>query len=234
MGEVARLVFGLEYTEPPAVAKVDAAALQKLAGSYALPSGGRLVVAAAPDSPAGYPRLQVTAEGKDAFVALHGGNPESQAAHAEREKRLLAALEKARTGSYAPLAEVYGVPVAGMEEEEKRDWQPLLDRFGAFQGFELVGTTGGESRATTYVRGRFEKGSQVFVFGWRGPQAVTVRLVDTLPGGMFLPESGTGLVSFDMAARATTRIGFETGEGGAVTGLVVRTPAGDVKARRVG
>jgi CubicO group peptidase (beta-lactamase class C family) len=239
--QVARLVFGMEYTLPPAVMKPDAKSLERYAGAYALPSGGRLIVSAAPAGLAApadtgdprYPGLAVAPEGKDAFLLLAGAAGGDRASAAEPEGRLLAALEASRQGSYSPISEVFGVPLAQATEEVKSTFQRLEERHGKFKRFDLIGTGGPTGRTTTYVRFQFENGSVVTEYGWGGPTVDTFRILTGLPGGRFLPQSSTEFASYDPRSGKVARIAFETGEDGAVTAVVMRAEDGDVKAKRV-
>ncbi len=234
-GQVARLLFGMEYSQPPAVLKADAKALERYAGTYLLPSGGRLLVtaAAAEAGDPRYPGLAVAADGKDAFLLLAGaagdaGNHRERAAG--MEGRLLKALEASRQGNYAPISEVFGVPLAQAKEEVTSTWRNLEDRHGKFKAFELIGTGGQAGRVTTYVRFQFENGAVVTEYGWGGTTVDTFRVLSKLPGGRFLPQSETALAAYDPRTGKVARIDFETGENGAVLALVLE---GGLKARRV-
>ncbi|HEV2845675.1 MAG TPA: serine hydrolase domain-containing protein, partial [Thermoanaerobaculia bacterium] len=64
---ISRLVFGADVQMPPEPVKMEAKALERYLGSYALPSGGRLTVSAAPANVGDprYPGVTVAAEGMD-------------------------------------------------------------------------------------------------------------------------------------------------------------------------
>ncbi|MFP5284372.1 MAG: hypothetical protein ACLGI9_01395, partial [Thermoanaerobaculia bacterium] len=212
-----------DYSAPPAVTRVPPAALGRHAGSYALPSGGKIRVQAL-ESPSGWPGLTLMPEGRDAFLALGGG---VAAGIAEQEKRLLHAYEQARKGELGPLSEVFGVPLAELAEMNKRTWSNLEARHGAFQGFELLGTLDQRGRAATWIEARFERGKALFENGWRGPIVGFIQVREKPPGSvLYLPESETSFVSYDPARGETARIAFEDGT------LVLRTAAGEVKAKR--
>lgn len=230
--QIVRLIFGMEYGLPPAAIKAGAKSLEPYVGSYVLPSGGRLIVTAA-STAAGDPRfpgLAVTAEGKDAFLLLAGGGDPGRAA--ELESRLLAALEASRQGNYAPLSDVFGVPLARAKEEVTSTWQNLEERHGKLKGFEVIGTAGLAGRITSYVRFLFDNGSVISEYGWGGPTVDTFRILPGLPSVRFLPLSATELSSYDPRTGRVSRLGFETGQDGAVTALAVRAEDGEVRARR--
>ena len=222
VGPITRLIFNAEYSAPPAVARVEKTVPVRHAGDYALPSGGKIKVTVA-ESASGWPGLTLTPEGKDAFLALAGG-----AADTGNEKRLLAALEQSRKGEYAPIAEVFGVPVAQATGEVKETWSRLENDLGAFQGLDLLGTTSTAGRPTTWVELRFEKGKTLMQFGWDGPAVSTFQLLNRPPGGaLYLPESEASFASYDPRTGAVTRIGFEEGA------MVLRTAGGEVRAKKV-
>ncbi len=230
---IAGLLFGQEAVLPPAVARIDPVALARYAGNYALPTGGKLVVTAAPSGPNGTPRLEVSPEGRDAFEAMAGGvSPEVRARMTDREARLLAALEQTRKGSYGPLAEVYGVPVENVKQRALDTLAELEARLGPFQRFEIHGTAVRGETVSTWIRFGFEKGAQVFEHVWQGTEVVFVRPVEGLGGSLFLPESDKDLFSYNPRTQAVQRIGFEVGEDGKVKALVLRAAGGEVRAGR--
>ncbi|HEX5716547.1 MAG TPA: serine hydrolase domain-containing protein [Thermoanaerobaculia bacterium] len=219
VGPLTRLIFNADYSAPPAVAKVQSSA--RHAGSYALPSGGKIRVTAA-ESPSGWPGLTLTPEGKDAFQVLAGG-----VSTAEGEKRLLSGLEQSRKGNFGPLAEVFGAPVAEVTGQTRETWSRLEGIHGSFQGFDLLGTTSTAGRLTTWVEVRFEKGKALMQFGWAGSEVATVQVVDgPRSGALYLPESESSFVSYDPRSGAVARVGFEDGA------LVLRTAAGEVRAKK--
>jgi CubicO group peptidase (beta-lactamase class C family) len=236
--QVARLVFGMEYTLPPAPAKLESKALERFAGTYALPSGGRLIVSAAPANTGDprHPGLTVAAEGKDAFLLMVGGGAEEKdgGQSAERERRLLDALEASHRGEFGPIATLFGIPLPQATEEVRSNWRRLEERHGPFRRSEILGTVTSRGRATTYVRLWFENGSAVTEYGWEGPTVTTARVRSGPPGARFVPRSATEFASYDPRSGTVREIGFETGEAGAVTVLVVRTETGMVQAKRAG
>lgn len=221
VGPITRLIFNSDYSAPPAVVRVPSAA--RHAGIYALPSGGKIRVAAQ-ESPSGWPGVTLMPEGKDAFQALAGG---AAADMAEREKRLMAAMEQTRKGEYGPLAEVYGAPLAEVTEMSRRTLANLEEQHGALQSFDLLGTTTVGGGAISWVEARFERGKALFELRWSGPHVGNVQVRSKPPGGaLYLPESETSFVSYDPRSGEVARVGFADGA------LVLRTAAGEVKAKK--
>lgn len=235
-GQLPKIVFGVDYTLPPAVARVDPAVLARYAGTYVLPSGGRLQVTSAPPGPGGSPRLSVAAEGVDAFAALAGGNPADRERYAALEKKIVQATEQARKGNYVPLHEVFGVnrPLEEVAELTKGTFRRMEERLGPLRSVEVLGSAPRGAGIATYLRFQHEKGSRVFEYLWQGPVIANVAILDELPADLFLPASERELVSFNLRTQSAKRIGFELSPDGKVQALVVRTPGGEVKANRMG
>ena len=224
VGPITRLIFNSDYSAPPAVVRTaDMSVARRHAGDYALPSGGKLRVTVA-ESSSGWTGLTLTPEGKDAFQALAGG---ASPGMAEREARVMAAMEQARKGEYGPLAEVFGMPLAEVAERSKRRWANLEAERGAFQSFDLLGTVSGPRGPTTWMELRFERGKVLMEYGWEGPVVAMVQVRDRPPGGaLYLPESESSFASYDPRSGAVARLGFEDGV------LVLRTAGGEVRAKR--
>lgn len=221
VGPITRLIFNADYSAPPAVVRMESSS--RHAGSYALPSGGKIQVALM-ESSSGWPGVSLTPVGKDAFQALAGGAAGDMA---EREKRLMAAMERSRKGDCGPLSEVFGAPLAEVTEMTKRTFGNLEGQHGAFQGFELLGTTSAGGSSTSWVEARFEREKALFELRWSGPIVGNVQVRNKPPGGaLYLPESESSFVSYDPRSGEVARVAFV---GGA---LVLRTAAGEVRAKK--
>jgi hypothetical protein len=203
--------------------RVAPAVTGRHAGTYALPTGGKIRVDAR-ESSSGWSGVTLTPEGRDAFQVLAGGAARDMA---ENERRLMAALEKSRAGDYGPIAEVFGAPPAEVARMHKETWSNLEGEHGPFQGFDLVGTTSGPGGPTTWVEARFAKGKAVMVLSWMGPVVGNVQMRDALPGGvLYLPESESSFASYDPRNGAVGRVTFADGT------LVLSTAAGELRAKK--
>lgn len=230
---VARLVFGSDLQMPPEPVKKETKALEGYLGSYALPSGGRLVVSPAPTNVGDprYPGVTVAAEGMDAFFLLLGGTRDPEKTR-EMDKRLLAALEDGRNGRFALVGELFGIPIAQAESDMRNYVGRREEQYGKLKGFEPAGTLINGERVSSYVRFLFEKGSVLTEFVWQDLETVVnVRPVEEPLSLRFVPLSPTGFASYDPRSRRVSEIGFEMGENGAVKALVVGP--GKVKAKRM-
>jgi CubicO group peptidase (beta-lactamase class C family) len=228
---LSRMLFGQDPPMPPAVVPQDPAALEKLAGTYVLPGGGRLKVAAGPARPGRAAGLTITPEGQEAFAALSGAGPADRERYAALDARVIGSLEAARKGSFQPLRELYGTdePVEAVGAEFKQEWAAHEKELGPFQKLEALGTgplvAGG--RVVTWVRLVFERGSRTLTHIWRGPIVAVVQVVQEPSGPTFLPVGPRELAAYEPRSGAVSRVTFEMGEGGGAV-LVV----GEVGAKR--
>lgn len=223
-------VFGKELSSPPPVAKLDAAALQRFAGDYVLPTGGRLMVTLEPATPHGPQRVSIAPQGGDAYEVVTGNaGPKIGAGSTADTAALLAALVASRAGAYEPLAVVYGIPVEQAKQETTELMARLEGGLGAFRRFELLGGAKRGQRDTTWVRFEFEKGDRVFEHIWTGGVVTAFRPVDGVR--TFFPESEAALFSYDLRNGKVRHIRSEA-ESGVVKTLVLEGEAGPVRAER--
>ena len=186
------IVFGGDYAMPPDVIGLEASALDRLAGSYALGSGSHI------DLTRDGANLRAVATGADAFALLHSPLPEEVSA--KLNARVGAMVEASAKGDFKPIAEAFGgmVPLADVAENEGRMWGNLRERLGAFKRVEVIGSARMRPMAATVARLEFERGSQYIRFGWEQGQLVGIRLIDELPSVTLYPASPTEFVSFSL------------------------------------
>jgi CubicO group peptidase (beta-lactamase class C family) len=186
------IVFGGDYAMPPDVIGLEASALDRLAGSYALGSGSRI------DLTRDGANLRAVATGADAFALLHSPLPEEVSA--KLNARVGAMVEASAKGDFKPIAEAFGgmVPLADVAENEGQMWGNLRERLGAFKRVEVLGSARMRPMAATVARLEFERGSQYIRFGWEQGELVGIRLIDELPSVTLYPASPTEFVSFSL------------------------------------
>ena len=186
------IVFGAEYTTPPDVVRLEAPALDRLAGSYVLPSGGRVDIVR--DGAA----LRATATGADAFGLLHSPLPTEISARLNAQ--VAAMVEAGSKGDYKPIADAFGgvMSLTEVTENESGMWSGLRERLGAFKRVEVLGSGRMRPMAATVARLDFERGSQYMRFGWQQGQLVGIRMIDEPPSVMLQPTSPTDFVSFSI------------------------------------
>lgn len=186
------IVFGGDYAMPPDVIGLEASALDRLAGSYALGSGSRI------DLTRDGANLRAVATGADAFALLHSPLPAEVSA--KLNARVAAMVEAGAKGDFKPIAEAFGgmVPLADVAENEGQMWGKLRERLGAFKRVEVLGSARMRPMAATVARLEFERGSQYIRFGWEQGELVGIRLIDELPSVTLYPASPTEFVSFSL------------------------------------
>jgi hypothetical protein len=186
------VVFGMPYAMPPEVARVEAAALDRLAGTYAVDGGGRLTVRREGD------RLAIAGEGREAMRLLFAAPPAEIAARLDA--RVAAMVEGASKGDARPVAEAFGgqIPLEEVAAQEAETWKQWTERNGAFKGFEVLGTYRMRPMAASFARLDFERGSVIVRYGWDGPELAGIRVVPNLPTVALYPTSATQFTTFDL------------------------------------
>lgn len=214
------IVFGAEFAMPPNIVQLEAPALDRVAGSYALPSGGRIDVLR--DGTA----LRATATGADAFSLLHSPLPPEVSA--KLNARVAAIVESGAKGDYKPIVEAFGgmMSLAEVTENESRMWSGLRERLGEFKRAEVLGSGRMRPMAATVARLEFERGSQYVRFGWEQGELVGIRLIDEPPSVTLYATSPTEFVSFSMrdSSPITVRVSG--------TSITLRRGAAEVTASR--
>ena len=218
---VARLVFGGEVAPPPATVPGDASRSAAAAGTYTLPSGGTLTVAA--DGA----RLRVTGDGPEAFALLRGGALTPQMA--ELTARAVALIDAAGQGDYAPLHQAMGgeLPVEQLRAMHEEFMGGVTERLGPLQRVEPMGTAPSGPGLASVVRLRMERGEQLLRLTWEDGTVAGLSPVREAPA-VFVPVADDAWVSYDLRGGATLRFRLEAGA------LVVDSPAGPVRATRGG
>jgi CubicO group peptidase (beta-lactamase class C family) len=219
---------------PPATVDVPRGRLGRIAGRYALPSGGALVVRAQGRG------LVVGAEGQTALDVLAGRVPDAERFRAERDvaARIVAGVSK---GDVSLLKEkVVDAFWSKTWPDQVRDsiWPEHVAKWGALKSMEEIGAQaeGGRSSARVFVRLRHEKGdatAEIVLAGGR------VSILD-LAGREFpvratyLPASDAKLVSYDFGRPAPPPIEFAVGGDRADDELRIQPPtvSSPIAARR--
>lgn len=218
---VSAAVFGgRQVAAPPAAVEGDPARAAAAAGTYRLPGGGTVMVA-----PEGA-RLVVRPEGQEAYALLNGGVADARLEALGAQA--VAMLQAAARGDYAPLHQAFGgeMPVEQLRGMHEQFMAGVRGRLGAQQGVEHVGTSGRGPRATTVVRLRMERGTQLLRIGWEGGRVAGMQPLRDAPPALFVPVAADAWASYDIGTGTVTRVRFE---GGA---LLIDTPSGPVRAAK--
>lgn len=215
---VTRMIVTGEVAPPPAAAALDSARAAALAGRYAVPGGGAVVVAADGGT------VRLSPDGAGAFALLNGG---TSARAQALEARTVRVVDAGARGDYGPLTEALG----GQTEAQVREtyagfMAAMAERFGAYQGTEVMGTVERDPRATAFVRMRFAGGTQLLRATWRGATLAGIEPAGGPPAAVFVPTGGDAWTSYDPATGTSTTVRFVEGA------LVVETPAGPVRVPR--
>lgn len=216
---IAQIVHGHEYTLPPKVVPVDAAALATFAGEYALPGDAKLVVTAEPT------RLKITPVGQAAWTLLSGAANSSEEID-RTHQRMIEILEKIRNDDFTAMQAALGGERTVEQVAER--WKSNI---GAFKEFRVLGTTrAADGMITCVAELQTGRGSETLRFGWNAGHIDTI---DAGPGGSdggltFVPVSPTEFVPFELrAASPPVRIRFDVPDGSAAPALIVVTDSGE-------
>ncbi len=186
------IVFGAPYTMPPEVARLEPAALDRLAGSYTLAGDARVTVRREGGG------LTASSDRAEALKVLLPGVPAEVSTRASA--RASAIVEAGAKGDTTPLVEAFGgaIPREEVERNEAERWRDWRGQHGAFKGFEVLGTFRMRPMAATLVRIDFERGSIFVRFGWEMGQLVGLRFPTEPPSVVLHPTSATEFTTFDM------------------------------------
>ncbi|HEU0015651.1 MAG TPA: serine hydrolase [Longimicrobium sp.] len=217
------LLFGGPYQAPPVAAQVDPAALAGLAGTYRLPTGGTVRLAADGG------RVRMTAEGQDALDAL-AARPLPADRSAGLNARAREMLEAAERGDFAPLHAAFGgqVPLEEVRQAHTRFTDAMEQELGALQGIDVVGSVDAGELVRTLVRYRLERGTRLLRMGWAGGALAGMQPVRDLPATTVVPVAPGELAAYDFMTGRTQRLRIR----GAA--LVIDTASGEVAAAREG
>jgi len=226
---IARQIFGGKVPLPPEVKTLSRSSLERCAGTYALASGSGLTVTADSGN-----SLRIAADGAEGQALLSGEGAESAPRMKEFSDRAAAIVTASRTGDYKTVSDAFGgrVPVERVKALESGMWARNEDRLGAYQGFDVLGTTDNGEEIGTIVRVRFEKGPLFLQYLWEGPGLMGIRVLDQLPRAVFVPVSETEFVSFSLDSPVSVRVSFPAPPSAKAAALVIQAAGAEVRATR--
>ena len=194
------LVFGDRPVTPlPTIVEVPRDVRDQRAGTYLLPSGGRVTIASgatglalASDDPALYAAINnLTPAGPS--TALGAGR------FADLEARTRAIVEASAKGDFKVIFDAFndGRPFDVVRGNQTRFWQQFRDEFGEYAGYEILGVGTERGDTVLVVKTRFARGGPILKYFW-GPRRLVGFAID--PGGAPLPlvaESADRYVHFE-------------------------------------
>ncbi|MGH7566589.1 MAG: serine hydrolase domain-containing protein [Gemmatimonadota bacterium] len=220
------IAFGEPYDEPPAVVRVESAALARASGVWRLPSGETLTVTAADD------RLSVVADGAEGMALLFPLTDRARELAPDLVTRTRAIVEGLFRGDYAPLAEAFrGLPIEQIREAEEGLMADRHARLGQPTGFEIVGAFASGPGLGVLARIDFERGTAWNTYVW-GPDGIEgVLPAPDPPASDYRPVSETAFESFRLRGAPGPALELR-GAVSSTSVLVIHAPHGAVEARR--
>ena len=203
-----RVLAGEALPEVPDVADASPGSLDRLAGTYAIDGGGKLVAEASTG------RIDIEAMDPRAFSALLSTRPVDH----ERASRLTGRINEIAStslaGNYEPLYEAYGrrVPVERLRERWDGRLEMFEKRYGGLRTYAALGTAFRDGRDVTLVRLDFESGEVYRAYVWDPQEAEALLGVSQRGLDHVLhvyPEEGGGFASWDGSSGASRPVAFE-------------------------
>jgi hypothetical protein len=223
-GKIETLVFGGDVAIPPEVLAPKPETLQKLEGTYKLPTRGLLIAQKKNKN------LVISAQGQDAVSALFDPDHPDPSQYVELNKIAESVFAAALEGDFEPFGAVLAnrqrrlKPVQELIEMRLRMYKPRTGDIKAVKSLATLSSMfDGEKAALTYVELRGEKGSLFFELYWRDKQNIGVGPTPP-PGEMaipFLPASETEYAGYRIDSAMGAKIGFKMDDKGDVIGLVI-------------
>jgi CubicO group peptidase (beta-lactamase class C family) len=208
-------------TTVPAVVEIPRAAREAHAGTYRLPSGGRVSIAIHDDG------LVVTSDDPALFAATAGLTaPGGRFADVEAKTRPI--VEASAKGDFKPIFDAFNDdrPFDVVRGNQTKIWQQLRAEHGEYTGCEILGTGIANGDPAVVALVKFTRGSAILRYVW-GPRRLVGFISDR--GGsaapvVLLPEGADRYVRFDYRQPANTlRLDFAGGRATVTAGKTVLT-----------
>lgn len=229
LGQLLRRMRGEPYPDVPVVVDVDPAGLQKWIGTYKLDGDDTLEIAVDGQT------LRVTPSGWTAFAAVRSVPEQDTAPLLKMSAEIDRIVGSYLAGDFQPIHDAYRgqVTVERLKEMHENREAERVAEYGAFQGYEVLGTGTGEEYHFTLVRFRYEREPILRTYVWsRGDETnllgITTRHMD--PACRFFPVEGGGFQSWEPSTGESVAAKFDDNSSGAA--FILMRVAGEVEARR--
>ena len=232
--QIEKLAFGEDVPLPPAVRVPNSATLERLEGTYALPTGGSLIATVDGNV------LRVRASGQDAVLALVFPEGVDLNYLDQLNRTSVQVMEAAVKGDFGPLSEV-------LAEKERRlnavrefvktrisDEKRRTGELQKVEAFQTLPSAIQEHAFETQVILRGERENLVFRLVWRDGKNVGIGPLDivTPVSYSFLPVSDTEFAGYDLVTAKQVNIGF-TAKSGAPDVLTIYGKQNVLAVKRV-
>ncbi len=226
-----RMLAGSPYPHVPEVVIADPKKLGALAGSYRLDGENGFEVSVDGNS------LRLEPRGWDAYAYVHSGpeeDPAELSAMSREIDRIVGAYVK---GDFTPLYEAYrkAVPVERLQDAYAQRKKEQEEQFGAFKGYEVMGTGSDDRHYVTAVRFRHERGDLTRVYAWdRAPGkrllGMVMRPIDA--SSRLYPVNGGRFELWDAPTGGSIPARIDTAADGSIQ-LILSRGDHEASARRV-
>lgn len=247
---------------PPKPVEVDLAALERMAGTYRLPSGGAIELSVQEG------KLIASPAGQDASALLNLPTPHLAPVLARASGRAQQALKGWLTGDERDMA-AYTASIHDAVPKDAADrwtqkWSAASRPENPLTAVEVLGSFVGEEGLQTAVRLRYQDADEVVRIFWRQDQVYGIGPYDVMEGirtdpaidsgdpaalgasdgpsgppgrirGLavhLLPESPSSFASMDPEKWTVLRITAQPAEGAAVQSILIRTEGQAAEAKR--
>jgi hypothetical protein len=228
--KIETLVFGGSVSMPPKVIAMDRGALERFAGRYVLPSGGRLTASVASQG------MELVPRGQDA-VSLLTTTVCDKAVCEDLNRRSAEILKAAIRSDFEPLRKVWKheAEFEGLRAAVKTRMEEFQKAIGPFSDVEATGTLPLEDEEwATTVALEGPQGERAIRFVWAEGKIVGLRSRRSPePARLLLqPISQKEFAGYDLERAENVGFLFALDEKGAVTGVSAPREGGTVTATR--
>ncbi|MDQ3170044.1 MAG: beta-lactamase family protein [Acidobacteriota bacterium] len=206
--QIESLYFGdQDVVMPPAPLDVPRPRRNALSGMYAAEGGGTVTIRATDDG------LEAQASDPALFGALGSLTPPG-GRFAAAEAKTLPLLDAAANGNFRPLYDARnfddGRPFAGVEAQDRAQWDAWRAAHGAFVRVELLGTSIVRGDPAVTVRLVFERGGPTMQYVWGPKRLFLLREVPASPVAL-VAESPDTWVYYSYQQPRLVRLRFGAG-----------------------